>query len=150
MLTNRKKKYAFDGKHPLVLAVGGSDGHAGVYDVDVDEGPPDLNSPERKWEVTVKDRNAVPVATENGRGADDKVKQVEAVLAAFNRLEGPEGEVSVRQVREAAGRSGKEMAELMPLLENVLEEVDGYTTQSNGRRYPTRVLRRVQSIREEQ
>jgi hypothetical protein len=133
-LINRRRAYDFSGKHELVVALGGSAGHASLLNIDIDEGPPRPGDPARKWTVAVRDR---AWATEGagkakGRAPADKQKQVEAVIAAFQRLAGPTGEASMRQVRDAAGLSGASLKALLPELAGRLEVVHGTIPRGNG------------------
>lgn len=55
-LLGRRKLYQVgSGHHELVINVGGSAGHSGAWDLEIDEG---LQHEEREWSVSVRDRNA--------------------------------------------------------------------------------------------
>src|SRR5262249_10160130 len=66
LLINRRTKYKHDGKHELVISVGGSAGHSSLWDVTIDEGKPGIDSQDRKWKVTVED---------HGTGKEQKGKK---------------------------------------------------------------------------
>ncbi len=55
LLLNRRTKYRSDGHHELLMRVGGSAGHGGLYDLDVEEGVMDARFGGRCWTPTVRE-----------------------------------------------------------------------------------------------
>jgi hypothetical protein len=56
LLIGRKSEYGYDGRHELMMNIGGRAGHGGNYDLSINEGMFDRDSDEwRRWEVDWRD-----------------------------------------------------------------------------------------------
>ncbi|MBP89018.1 MAG: hypothetical protein CMJ64_20275 [Planctomycetaceae bacterium] len=83
LLISRHSKYEEDGKHPLWIAAGGSDGHSGGYGVDIDEGVLQSDFTGRYWDVTVRHAHEV---------RKEEEKDTEQRWQIKNALRGRDGE----------------------------------------------------------
>jgi hypothetical protein len=114
VLINRRRTYAKDGRHQLLLNVGGSAGHSDLWDVDVVEGKLTPGGPPRTWDVRV--RPHVDAEESDGEAAEGprtrrRASPAEKLLAALRDLQGGQDDVGVRRkaAQEKAGLSGTTM-----------------------------------------
>ena len=110
ILLDRREPYAGDGRHALWLRVGGSEGHASFWSLDIDEGltvDSEGNQRTTKWETTlgrVQDAKAEEKRQRETRKALDLEKRegehVEKLVVALRKI--PAGQTA-RQLRADPG-----------------------------------------------
>ncbi|MGO9110467.1 MAG: AAA family ATPase [Thermoguttaceae bacterium] len=113
LLIERREPYAGDGKHALWLRVGGSEGHASFWGLDIDEGltvDPEGNQRTTKWETTlsrVQDTKAEEKRQRENRKALDLEKRegehAEKLVLALRKY--PAGQTA-RQLRADSRLNG--------------------------------------------
>lgn len=98
LLLNRRTAFGSDGRHDLIVRIGGSAGHVGLYSVRASEGVTDADFGGRVWEVSVGPLGAVPTAA--APDPDDVKRQRNRIQAEKDK-----GEVlNVVDVLTAGGR----------------------------------------------
>ena len=92
LLINRRSFYRSDGRHELVMRVGGSAGHSGLYHLDVDEGVMNAQFGGRHWTPVVREASeaAAQAATERETKAGDKAvaKMHHSQAKVLNAIDG--------------------------------------------------------------
>jgi hypothetical protein len=146
ILINRRKRYRWDGRHELVVNVGGSAGHSSALNVTVEEGLLDKDFTGRKWLVSLEPHVPAQGKQETGGegrppARDKAADHRDRVLAALDRLtpESPDGWVGRNEVRKAARLNNANMQAAVERLLKEGEIEEGMTTRK-GR--PAKRLRR--------
>jgi hypothetical protein len=85
LLLNRRQPYQSDGKHDLVMTVGGSAGHSSVTALTVDEGPAGDNGLHTTWNVTV-DAYAQAAPQKDATAHPDDAAARKKVMAALTAV----------------------------------------------------------------
>lgn len=147
LLLNRRRSYAFDGRHELVATLGGA-GRAAVLDLDVDEG-----QPADRWEVSVRQRERDLGRNENGSGKRQDARRqanTQKLREAAGKLLDASGDgvVSLRAVREATGLSNDAVKAALPLIADEFVTEEGAVPGGNGAKSRATVLRRVTERRD--
>lgn len=122
-------------QHRLWASAGGRAGHSGIYAVDVDESPAEMDSP-RTWRVAVATPNDMRAADAERRKRETAEKQAAAmerrrktVLLAL--LKAPDG-LTIRSLSDLIGASRAVTAETLHAMasDGIVESVEG---RVNGR-----------------
>lgn len=132
LLVERREPYAGDGQHALWLRVGGSEGHASFWSLDIDEGlvvDSEGNQRTTKWETTlgrVQDAKAEEKRQRETRKALDLEKRegehVEKLILALRKY--PAGQTA-RQLRADARLNGDNFLRAVAVLQQAgrIEEI---------------------------
>jgi hypothetical protein len=135
LLSRRTPFDAETGLHSLWLNVGGRDGHAGLYGVDITEGH-QCDQGGRRWDVVVKPASEARAATVDARETQREQKQTltaqrdrQSVLEVLQRF--PNGETG-RTLRESSRLSGTRFTPIITELESEGRVVACTVTKAKG------------------
>jgi hypothetical protein len=127
ILVNRRTAYEFDGRHDLLMVTGGSAGHAGLWDVDVDEGKEGDRL--TGWQVTVRE-HAGP--TKKGRQATGAPSYGARVRQALRDLAAAGQPATKNRLSQRTGLSKANTARGLAELGPEVEERPVKVPTSNG------------------
>ncbi|AMV16583.1 AAA family ATPase [Planctomyces sp. SH-PL14] len=137
-LIGRRSKYDGEsGTHHLWLNVGGSEGHSGLWGVDIREGrQSDLGG--RRWAATVRTREEVEVAKEEQ--ADDakeirQDRQMDRHKAAVVKFMTLRGAVTLTDLKDAHGVRYQTARRVLQAMSEAGEAVSTKIHRENGRSY---------------
>lgn len=152
LFISRKDKYdpTNPGSHRLYLNAGGSDGHCGLWILEIEEGTIDENFDGRKWEVRVetasesRQRDEEDKQTKKHLERDSRNKADDAtVLNALDRMPDKDG-VTATQLRERTDlgkdKFQKSLARLLD--DGILEECETFCVVGHGAKRRARGIRR--------
>jgi AAA domain len=152
LVSRRDPSEVFTGQSHLHLSVGGSVGHNGSYELDVDEGELSEDFTGRKWEVTVTPAGQARQVKKNDKAKakleELRRKQIEdetEFQAAFAQLAREEGEpVQFSRVvkRSSLSKERADCAFERLLGAKVFEKADYFVTVNCGAKKPVPGLRR--------
>lgn len=153
LLISRREPFERGIPHRLYLVAGGSVGHGGLWDLDIDEGVLDDDFNGRKWDVIIADSRGGALTRDRKEGERKAKKQAKEseddaeLMHQLDRLVAKSGKpVAVyTHVREATGFSNDRMsfAVMRLKLADMLEEVE--TVICTGKNLS--VKRNVQGLR---